>query len=218
MSGGQLSIAGEGQVEERSARVRVYNHEQCGTVEGLVYHADFLSPEAERELLRRIDEQDWSAELKRRVQHYGYRYDYKARRVDSSMHLGPLPPWLAELAGRLAVEGIVAGTPDQVIVNEYLPGQGISAHVDCEPCFDDGIVSITLGSGCVMNFTRPGEKGVVALYLEPRSLVALHGPARYEWRHSIAARKSDVVAGESIPRARRVSLTFRKVVLERERR
>jgi len=28
------------------------------------------------------------------VQHYGYRYDYKARTIDHSMRLGELPQWV----------------------------------------------------------------------------------------------------------------------------
>lgn len=32
---------------------------------------------------------------------------------------------------RLQQAGLFADTPDQVIINEYQPGQGISAHIDC---------------------------------------------------------------------------------------
>jgi hypothetical protein len=47
----------------------------------------------------------------------------------------------------------------------------------------------------------------------PCSLFVLSGPARYEWQHCIPARKSDVMGGIKIYRARRVSITFRKVIL-----
>ena len=105
-------------------------------------------------------------------------------------------------------------TADQVIVNEYEPGQGISSHIDCEPCFKDTIVSLSLGSGCVMNFTNKfNRKHIIPIWLAPRSIVVLRDEARYEWLHGIAARKWDVWGNQRYERARRVSLTFRKVII-----
>ena len=77
-------------------------------------------------LLARIDAHAWSTELSRRVQHYGYAYDYKAREVTQSSYLGPLPDWLGALAGELVSDGHFRQPPDQVFINEYLPGQGIA--------------------------------------------------------------------------------------------
>ena len=66
-------------------------------VGGLKYVAGFVAGPDEASLLAAVDAEPWLADLKRRVQHYGYRYDYKARKVDPSMHLGTLPdrrsPW-----------------------------------------------------------------------------------------------------------------------------
>ena len=42
----------------------------------------------------------------------------------------------------------------QVIVNFYRPGEGITPHVDLLDRFDDGIIGVSLGSGCVMRFCR----------------------------------------------------------------
>ncbi|KXN88990.1 hypothetical protein AN958_06452 [Leucoagaricus sp. SymC.cos] len=49
----------------------------------------------------------------------------------------------------------------QVILNLYTPGEGISPHVDLLKRFGDGIIGVSLGSGCVMRFTRasPSEIG-----------------------------------------------------------
>jgi hypothetical protein len=44
--------------------------------------------------------------------------------------------------------------PDQCTVNEYLPGQGIAPHVDTHAAFDDAILSLSMGSGIVMEFRR----------------------------------------------------------------
>ncbi len=170
----------------------------------LAYIPDFITRDEENALIASIDKQPWLNDLKRRVQHYGYKYDYKARAVTDDAYLGPLPEWIDLVAQKLPFK------PDQAIVNEYLPGQGISAHVDCVPCFSDTIASLSLGSGAVMQFTNGQEKH--DLYLEPRSLIILSGPVRYEWTHAIPARKSDVVDGFKIERIRRISLTFRTVI------
>ena len=116
----------------------------------------------------------------RRVRHFGYRYDYKARSVTSDAYLGPLPEWLEHVGARLVTDGLFAHLPDQVIANEYLPGQGISAHVDCVPCFDNTIVSVSLLSHCEMDFRDTRSHAKLAVLLEPRSAVVIAGAARYE--------------------------------------
>jgi hypothetical protein len=40
------------------------------------------------ELLGKVDAGSWLLDLKRRVQHFGYRYDYRARAISFSDHLG----------------------------------------------------------------------------------------------------------------------------------
>lgn len=119
-----------------------------------LYLADYVDDATESRLLDAIDQSAWLDDLKRRVQHYGFRYDYKARRVTDDAYLGPLPVWLEALAERLQREGLFRAQPDQVIVNEYLPGQGIATHVDCEPCFGNTIASLSLGSMCCMEFAH----------------------------------------------------------------
>ncbi|MCZ4290339.1 alpha-ketoglutarate-dependent dioxygenase AlkB [Hoeflea alexandrii] len=179
---------------------------------GAVCLAGFISPSEEAALVGHLDGGEWNSELRRRVQHFGYRYDYRARAVTAEAFLGALPAWLASLSERLAAAGFAGGVPDQVIANEYLPGQGISAHVDCVPCFDDTIVSISLLSRCEMVFRHRPSGATRAIILEPCSALVLTGAARYEWTHEIPARKSDIVEGRKVQRSRRISLTFRKVV------
>ena len=180
-------------------------------IPGLRYQLGYLDPTAQAQLLQTIDAQPWLADLKRRVQHYGYRYDYTRRTVAHDLALGPLPNWAATLALRLHAEGYTPAVPDQVIINEYLPGQGIASHVDCLPCFGDTILSLSLGSPCIMVFTERKTTRQVEVLLAPGSLLVMHGAARYDWLHGIPQRKSDVCAGQRILRARRVSLTFRTV-------
>ncbi|WP_245304083.1 alpha-ketoglutarate-dependent dioxygenase AlkB [Hoeflea olei] len=179
---------------------------------GAICLPSFISAEEEAAFVGHLDACEWSTELKRRVQHFGYRYDYRARAVTADAYLGPLPVWLAPLAERLRETGVFCSLPDQVIANEYLPGQGISAHVDCVPCFGDAIVSVSLLSSCEMVFRERRSGAKRAVRLEPRSAVLLTEAARYNWTHEIPARKSDAVDGVRIERARRISLTFRKVI------
>jgi alkylated DNA repair dioxygenase AlkB len=186
-------------------------------IQGLRYVPAFVTVGLHDELLRQIDAQPWMTVLRRRVQHYGYRYDYKARKVDQSMYLGPLPEWSMPVADCLVREGYMPVIPDQLIVNEYERGQGISPHIDCISCFGPVIASLSLGSSCVMELSPVTGGRKEELFLEPCSLVVLAGEARYNWRHAIPARKSDKVGDRVLPRDRRVSLTFRSVLLGGER-
>jgi alkylated DNA repair dioxygenase AlkB len=176
---------------------------------GLHYAPCFLSVDEQKRLVEEIDANEWSVELKRRVQHYGYRYDYKARRIDPSMHLGPLPPFAARIANELLTIPSFAQQPDQLIVNEYLPGQGISAHVDCEPCFNNRIAIVSLGWPYEMEFQHLHTRLMAKMILGVGSLLILADEARYLWTHQIRARIQD----RGISRQRRVSLTFRRVLL-----
>ena len=190
------------------------NQEAIDAIAGLDYKKDYINEIEHDQLLKQIDRQPWLNDLKRRVQHYGYKYDYKARRVVRDMRIGKLPEWLEELAEKLCEDRHMPEVADQVIVNEYEPRQGISNHIDCEPCFDDTIVSLSLGSGCFMDFTNKDKTKKIPVWLEPRSIVVLKNEARYEWLHGIAPRKSDTWDGHKVDRERRVSLTFRKVIID----
>ena len=109
--------------------------EELRLLPGARYVAGFIDQPMQDALIAAVDERPWIEDLKRRVEHYGYRYDYRARTVTPDDYLEPLPQWASDLARRLVDHGWFGRTPDQLIVNEYLPGQGISAHVDCVPCF-----------------------------------------------------------------------------------
>lgn len=180
-------------------------------IPGLTYLPDYLDPTDHDDLIRCIDASAWLNLLKRRVQHYGYLYNYKAKSVSAADYLGALPTWAQTLADRLYIDGYMTQPADQMVVNEYLPGQGIAPHVDCVPCFGGDIISISLGSACVMDFTRGTEKH--ALLLEPRSLLVMRGEARYQWRHGIAPRKTDRIGDMEIERGRRISITLRTVTI-----
>ncbi len=182
-------------------------------IEGLSYVPNFISSQEEKDLINHIDNEIWLTDLKRRVQHYGYKYDYKSRRIDTNMKIGELPNWLDPLIRKFQEAGFFTEKPDQVIINEYEAGQGITPHIDCEPCFEDTIISLSLLSAVVMDFTNDITNQKIPVLLAPKSIVVLKDESRYDWKHGIAPRQNDKFDTQLVKRSRRVSLTFRKVIL-----
>lgn len=187
----------------------LFNFEELdiNKIKGLLYHPNFITEQQELALIAQIDQQPWMTNLKRRVQHYGYEYDYNIRNIGSK-YLGELPSWLQTLCEQLQTSGIFNSELNQVIINEYMAGQGISPHIDCIPCFGDTICSLSLGSECVIDFIKD-EK--IPILLERRSLISITDEARFLWKHGIAGRLTDSFQGRKISRTRRISLTFRTV-------
>ena len=183
-------------------------------IPGLRYQPGFLSEEEEMDVIGNIRASEWQQGLKRRVQHYGWKYDYGSRKVDPTMRVGPLPGWADVIARRLVDEGFVPQYPDQVIVNEYVGKQGISKHVDSEESFADGIAMVSLGESWEMVF-RHGKRKEVGT-LERRSVAVMKDDARYRWTHEIPARKNEPGPPRR-ERGTRISLTFRKVIAQQGR-
>jgi alkylated DNA repair dioxygenase AlkB len=176
-------------------------------IPGLRYVPGYLDAMAHETLLAAVDAGPWRDFGGRRGQIYGYSYHHTmgAYRVED------LPPWALELASRLQRDRLMPDLADQLIVNDYAPGWGIPAHVDA-PLFTDTIVSISLGSTCVMEFATESGAREEQL-LEPMSALVIEGEARSGWKHAIPARAHDTWQGREILRRRRVSLTFRKMRL-----
>jgi alkylated DNA repair dioxygenase AlkB len=81
------------------------------------------------------------------------------------------------------------------------------------PCFGGVIASLSLSSACMMDFSKPETSEKTSKLLEPLSLLVIKNDARYKWQHAIAARKTDKIDGQIFTRQRRVSLTFRNVII-----
>lgn len=127
--------------------------------------------------------------------------------------MGPLPDFCKDVTARLVTSGIYAKySPDQMIINHYAPGQGIFPHVDSIKCFDDIIVSIGLGSSCIMKFLNSSTNQDLDVFFERRTAVVLTGDARYVWRHGIPSVTEDNYNGAVYKRKPRISLTWRKVL------
>jgi alkylated DNA repair dioxygenase AlkB len=174
-------------------------------VQGLQYVPDFLDRSTHDSLLASVDLAPWLWSVDHGVQIYGYRYQHSTRSV---FRIGELPSWSTDLALRLHGDGFLPSVPDQMVVNNYKPGSGIFAHID-QDAFGDTVASVSLGSTCVMQFSRVGADHEEEILLEPGSLLLLSGEARWGWRHGIPARTVDRWQAQERPRSRRVSLTFR---------
>jgi alkylated DNA repair dioxygenase AlkB len=172
-------------------------------IDGLELYDEFVTMEEEQTLLKHIYACDWNKSLKRNTIHFGFIYDYANK--DAAQTAPPIPEWCDFLVNRLLETERIKERPDQLIINEYQPGQGIAPHIDNTRNFADGIVSISLGADIIMDFTM-GEKKREKM-LHRRSALVLHGDARYKWKHGITARKKD----NGSDRGTRVSLTFRKM-------
>jgi len=160
-------------------------------VPGFQYHAEFLSPAEEQELLTWLPSLHFRAfefhgfEGKRRVVSFGWKYDFAARRMVAA---DPLPGEVDPIRRRAAhTFKLQEDDFEQLLVTEYGPGAAIGWHKD-KPTF--GIVAgISLGAACTMRLRR--KEGSTWLrrkiVLEPRSAYLLSGEARTYWEHSIPA-------------------------------
>lgn len=174
-------------------------------IPGLRYLPEFCSEDEERALLEAIDRAPWTHEYRRRRQHYGVRYTPGGERLDD---VTTLPTWVQGIAARAVERGLLPRFPDGCLVNEYLPGQGIAAHLD-KPTGGPVVLSLSLGSPCAMELVPTEGEACRSIWLEPRSLLVLAEEARWKWKHGITPRKSDDYGGFRVPRGRRVSVTLR---------
>jgi alkylated DNA repair dioxygenase AlkB len=187
-------------VGKMRAQMKLFEETETLQIPGATYVREFVSAQEERDLIGRIEKETWTHEFARRRQHYGIGYGKQ-----DLTRPEPLPSWIEIVARRIVSAGLFSRMPAQALVNEYQPGQGISAHKDYDP-FEE-VASLSLASGCLMEFAKGRDRRT--LWLEPRSLLVLTGEARHEWTHAIRPRLADVVHGTKIARVRRLSLTLR---------
>ncbi len=177
---------------------------------GAVIVPDFVTLAEEARILLRIAEAPWLTELRRRVQHYGFQYDYRG--ATAPVPAAPFPRWAGVMAERLRAH-FAGALPVQCIVNEYRPGQGIGMHAD-HADFGPTVASLSLGASWPMRFrrrdTRPyardGLPGDEVAVLPRRSVLVLAGVARHRFMHGID--RTDT-ARETVTR---ISATFRTLV------
>ncbi|KAH8112149.1 hypothetical protein DFH11DRAFT_542025 [Phellopilus nigrolimitatus] len=122
------------------------------------YIPDFISKEEEAYLLRQINnapKPKWKNLANRRLQVWGGDLT-----PSNKLLAQPLPPFLnkyPDIIGQLRATGAFSssknGAPNHVIVNEYLPNQGIMPHED-GPSYHPVVATISLGSHAVFHYYR----------------------------------------------------------------
>ena len=127
------------------------------------------------------------------------------------------------------------GAPNHVLINEYLPGQGIMPHKD-GPAYHHVVCTISLGSSLCLDIYGSKEDGAIEteprwkILQEPRSLLITTGSLYTEYLHGIAdvredkdlgpatvsnwdlLRCTDVFVHGRSRRQTRTSLTYRDVI------
>eukprot|EP01134_Creolimax_fragrantissima_P005562 CFRG5562T1 len=192
-------------------------------VPGLVMVEDFITAEEESALAECLNRYDWELLSRRRVQHHGKRFNYANNRHDEATSINTFPievqniimsklqgiPYLIP-ANTMMSPVCPTPTPDQLTVNEYAPGAGISAHVDTHSPFEGAIISVSLCGRAVMEFKHAYDGRCVSVLVPRRSLMAFTGEARFNWTHGLTETRFDYVNGTFTERKLRISLTFRQ--------
>ena len=187
---------------------------------GLEIHELIADSSWQNKLFELVNIFDEIQPLKRKTRQYGYEYDYKAReshKEDKKLKKLPYntPKELLCIADK---HNLMRQKPNQIIINKYEPGEGISAHRDHIRYFTGDITTLSLGSAYVMRFRPHPENRLVDrqkfydVLLPVGSLAVMKDDARNMWTHEISSTKSDTINGKKIKRCTRISITFRTVV------
>uniref|UniRef100_A0AC34PVE8 Fe2OG dioxygenase domain-containing protein n=1 Tax=Panagrolaimus sp. JU765 TaxID=591449 RepID=A0AC34PVE8_9BILA len=196
------------------------------------YIPNFIDEEMEEYLLWQVEnapKPKWEFLKNRRLQNWGGMVGKKGLIADNNM-----PQWLDMLIDKIMeVQNTFpeGNRPNHVLVNEYLPGQGIMPHTD-GPAFFPMVSTISLGSHTFLDFYQPideenmkplEERYVGSMLIQPRSLILIKDEAYHCKLHGIEERKTDVITdkifnkpaklsvGSEMERGTRVSLTIRNV-------
>ena len=185
---------------------------------------EWLNASEREALLAELESHPFLTYVGKHVQEYGMNFSFYGAKTT----LPVLPPFLEALAHRLVETGLLRTLPNYVLVNRYRPGEGIHPHVD-DAYYEDGIASISLESTAALVFFRNRGSDAdftgfspdcVGFLAEPGFTFAMHGAARYVWKHEMPQRDVD---GEALDldtlkptwrhrhRTRRTAVTFRVV-------
>nr|CAD7578426.1 unnamed protein product [Timema californicum] len=200
------------------------------------YVPEFITEEEEKRLIEQVNlapKPKWTQLAHRRLQNWGGIPHPKGMIAEK------IPDWLLTYTRRIETLGLFEGkSPNHVLINEYLPGQGILPHLDGS-LFYPTVSTVSCGSHTVLEFHRPPHSDVVptqsdvssghnlpSLLVEPRSLLVLQDDLYHKYRHSIAEVTRDTITdqianlescwgrytiGQCLQRQTRLSLTIRHV-------
>ena len=152
---------------------------------GVKVTPDFINEEAEEYLIQKIEHCGIDDVRASRPKEYERTRVLRFGPDHSGNVHAPIPPWLEEPF--LNKAPLPRWT--RVGINYYAPGAGLPAHIDAEG-YGPIVSVLSLGNPAILRLWRPRDNedehmAWVDVPMEPRSLVQLTGPSRYEWRHSV---------------------------------
>ncbi|XP_015180807.1 PREDICTED: alpha-ketoglutarate-dependent dioxygenase alkB homolog 6 isoform X1 [Polistes dominula] len=196
------------------------------------YIPNFITEQEEIQIIKHVNTvplPKWTQLSNRRLQNWGGIPHPKGMIAED------IPGWLRIYMDKIISLNIFEKDkpPNHVLINEYLPGQGIMAHSD-GPLFYPMVTTISCGTHTLLDFYKHNDimepqqlKLEFSLLLERRSLLILTGELYHDYLHAIAQTYSDTISkniiknlnmcaaeyneGQIIERSTRVSLTIRHV-------
>ena len=121
----------------------------------------------------------------RHVAHYGYNYSYNRTGLTKA---SPIPDYLLTLVEPKRINDILKTKLfnkefEQLIINEYKPGQQIAYHIDHQKQFGSVIACLTIGQSVPIKFKKDGVEKIINV--EEGSLYIMSKDSRYLWQHSL---------------------------------
>ncbi|ELU12938.1 hypothetical protein CAPTEDRAFT_112863, partial [Capitella teleta] len=195
----------------------------------IYYIPNFITEAEEESLIQYVNSAPipkWTQLSNRRLQNWGGLPHPKGMVPEK------IPEWLDSFGQRIGQLGVFDGQmPNHVLVNEYLPGQGIMPHTD-GPLYFPTVSTITLGSHTLLDFYTPlndrsssfDDRHFASFLLERRSLVLVREEMYSRMLHGIKEVETDTLCekvlnldssehslGDTLARNTRISLTIRVV-------
>nr|WBF70433.1 hypothetical protein [Megavirus caiporensis] len=174
-------------------------------IPGLWYIPNYLSNDTIKSIEKKINkikfEPITNSPNSRLVAHFGYRYSYDRSGIQLA---DPVPLDLSNLVSmdninNIIGEKIIDKEFDQLIINEYKPGQQISFHTDHTKQFGPIIACITIGESVPIKFKYGNI--IKEINIETGSIYIMTRGSRYQWQHSL----------KNNSQGTRYSLTFRTI-------
>lgn len=99
-----------------------------------------------------------------------------------------IPDYLANLVSANRINktigsDLITNSFEQLIINEYLPGQQIAYHIDHVTQFGPIVACITVGQAVPIKLKLNDIEKTINV--EAGSMYIMTGDARYKWKHSL---------------------------------
>lgn len=143
-----------------------YNENVVPEVPNLaIYVPNFVTEQEESEIVKHINNAPlpkWTQLSHRRLQNWGGVPHPKGMIAED------IPAWLQKYVNKISLCNIFEKDklPNHVLINEYLPGQGIMAHSD-GPLFYPTVTTISCGSHTFLDFYKNSDSSEVVTITVP---------------------------------------------------